>query len=131
MTTGSTVELQRPQSLLERQAVFVIPFTLGLYVILQGAIGLHNHYSSAPICHETLKLPMWVEVINFATATSLCTNGVLQLYFACKALYYRDTSKRPLLIMHLSILTIHVISSSSMYLTYFLNYGGLCRDTFG
>ena len=122
---------QQPFSLLERQAAFVMPGSIAIYIILQGYVAVKHFYFDQKICNEPMTPAAWVVSLNCVAATCLSLFSVFQIVRIIREHFNDNKEKHPLFKVHICVLTISGISASSQMLTYVFRLGGICKDYFG
>eukprot|EP01038_Epipyxis_sp_PR26KG_P015720 gene15720-21279_t len=116
-------------TLLEHQAYLVVPFCLISYTVIQVLMGYNTFCQSGGIIKE------WTRQINFGALSCLFINGLLQIVHIISELIFPDLNNleksKTLIKIHATLATISFISASSQFLTFSMNYGGMCRDALG
>lgn len=100
--------------------------TIVVYFLLQWLI-YQNYYSSVPICR-------YDEALQYSPLAKSVSLGAF-VFFAigcCMHMYemFSDCSNGPNVTLHLTTFTIQLIAGSSSFLTYFYDWGGICKDQF-
>jgi hypothetical protein len=121
-------------TILDNEFVHAISTVVLLYLVLQTFMLLDHAFSSQPICSETVILSSWSGTIVSGSVAALIASSAHHIVkiFESNGKYYQEKNKQKSIYrLHITGITICLVSASSMLLSFFLQHKGVCRDPFG